>query len=205
MLYVYDGTKLLYESRGNNTFKVPKTGTYTLFVEWYYRNPGITIYWDELSCITKTLTTVTLEEGVLLKGPVEYSKTDAFYGDTITATLPNVTDLNGVVYQWKYNDPETGVGKDIKGENGPSIKLNKTEYVNKYVASFVGMAPAGQPRIIVAVMIDEPTKGSHYGGTVAGPVFNEVAAGALRLIGVHPDDPHAVSGTGIFVKGIRND
>lgn len=79
------------------------------------------------------LTAVVPEEGVLLKGPVEYSKTDAFYGGTITATLPNVTDLNGVVYQWKYNDPKTGVGKDIEGENGPSIKLNKPEYVNKYV------------------------------------------------------------------------
>lgn len=96
-------------------------------------------------------------------------------------------------------------GYTVAGKTGTANKIENGEYVNKYVASFVGMAPAGQPRIIVAVMIDEPTKGSHYGGTVAGPVFNEVAAGALRLIGVHPDDPHAVSGTGIFVKGIRND
>ena len=96
-------------------------------------------------------------------------------------------------------------GYTVAGKTGTANKIENGEYVNKYVASFVGMAPAGQPRIIVAVMIDEPTRGSHYGGTVAGPVFNEVAAGALRLIGVHPDDPHDVSGTGIFVKGIRND
>lgn len=96
-------------------------------------------------------------------------------------------------------------GYTVAGKTGTANKIENGEYVNKYVASFVGMAPAGQPRIIVAVMIDEPTRGSHYGGTVAGPVFNEVAAGALCLIGVHPDDPHAVSGTGIFVKGIRND
>lgn len=96
-------------------------------------------------------------------------------------------------------------GYTVAGKTGTANKIENGEYVNKYVASFVGMAPAGQPRIIVAVMIDEPTRRSHYGGTVAGPVFNEVAAGALRLIGVHPDDPHAVSGTGIFVKGIRND
>ena len=96
-------------------------------------------------------------------------------------------------------------GYTVAGKTGTANKIENGEYVNKYVASFVGMAPAGQPRIIVAVMIDEPTRGSHYGGTVAGPVFNEVAAGALRLIGVHPDDSHAVSGTGIFVKGIRND
>ncbi len=96
-------------------------------------------------------------------------------------------------------------GYTVAGKTGTANKIENGEYVNKYVASFVGMAPAGQPRIIVAVMIDEPVKGSHFGGTVAGPVFNEVAAGALRLIGVHPDDPHAVSGMGVFVKGVRND
>ena len=96
-------------------------------------------------------------------------------------------------------------GYTVAGKTGTANKIENGEYVNKYVASFVGMAPASQPRIIVAVMIDEPTQGSHYGGTVAGPVFNEVAAGALRLIGVHPDDPNVVSGSGIFVKGMRND
>ena len=96
-------------------------------------------------------------------------------------------------------------GYTVAGKTGTANKIENGEYVSKYVASFVGMAPAGQPRIIVAVMIDEPTKGSYFGGTVAGPVFNDVAAGALRLIGVHPDDPTAVSGSGIFVKGLRND
>ena len=77
--------------------------------------------------------------------------------------------------------------------------------LNLVILMSAGLKSLEAAVIIVAVMIDEPTRGSHYGGTVAGPVFNEVAAGALRLIGVHPDDPHAVSGTGIFVKGIRND
>ena len=56
-------------------------------------------------------------------------------------------------------------GYTVAGKTGTANKIENGEYVNKYVASFVGMAPAGQPRIIVAVMIDEPTRGSHYGGT----------------------------------------
>ena len=54
---------------------------------------------------------------------------------------------------------------------------------NKYVSSFIGFAPASAPRLIVAVMIDEPGAGQYYGGTVAAPVFSNVMAGALRLLG----------------------
>ena len=96
-------------------------------------------------------------------------------------------------------------GYTVAGKTGTANKIQNGEYVNKYVASFVGMTPASQPRVIVAVMVDEPTKGSHFGGTVAAPVFNEVTASALRLIGVHPDDPGAAAGAGVFVKGLRND
>ena len=54
-------------------------------------------------------------------------------------------------------------------------------------------------------MIDEPTRGSYFGGTVAAPVFNEVMAGALRLIGVNPDAPDYVAGPGISIRGIRHE
>ena len=96
-------------------------------------------------------------------------------------------------------------GYTIAGKTGTANKIENGEYVDKYVASFVGMAPAGQPRIIVAVMVDEPTAGSHYGGTVAAPVFNEVTASALQLIGVHPDALNFGAAPGILVKGLRND
>ena len=59
--------------------------------------------------------------------------------------------------------------------------------MNKYVASFVGLAPASNPRIIIAVMIDEPTGGKHFGGQVAAPVFANVASGTLRSLNVAPD------------------
>ena len=54
---------------------------------------------------------------------------------------------------------------------------------------FIGLAPASAPRLIVAVMIDEPGDGDYYGGTVAAPVFSSVMGGSLRLLGVKPDAP----------------
>jgi len=49
------------------------------------------------------------------------------------------------------------------------------------------MAPIDNPRIIVAVMVDEPSAGVYYGGSVSGPVFSEVVQQTLRLMGVAPD------------------
>lgn len=81
-------------------------------------------------------------------------------------------------------------GYTVAGKTGTARKLEGKGYAtNRYVASFVGMAPAGQPRIIVAVMIDEPSAGQHYGGAVAAPVFSHVTAGTLRLLSVPPDAP----------------
>jgi cell division protein FtsI (penicillin-binding protein 3) len=57
------------------------------------------------------------------------------------------------------------------------------------VSSFVGFAPVSAPRLIVAVMIDEPSAGQHYGGAVAAPVFAQLMAGALRAQGIAPDAP----------------
>jgi cell division protein FtsI (penicillin-binding protein 3) len=81
-------------------------------------------------------------------------------------------------------------GYRVGGKTGTAHKLDGASYAaNKYVSSFVGLAPASAPRLIVAVMIDEPTAGGYYGGTVAAPVFSSVMAGALRLLDVKPDAP----------------
>lgn len=82
------------------------------------------------------------------------------------------------------------VGYRVGGKTGTAHKLVGASYApDKYVSSFVGLAPASAPRLIVAVMIDEPGAGQYYGGTVAAPVFSSVMAGALRLLGVKPDAP----------------
>ncbi len=80
-------------------------------------------------------------------------------------------------------------GYRVAGKTGTAHKLEGGTYANKYVASFVGFAPASEPRLIVAVMIDEPSNGKHFGGDVAAPVFAQVMAGSLRTLGVAPDAP----------------
>ncbi|QBR00140.1 peptidoglycan D,D-transpeptidase FtsI family protein [Paraburkholderia pallida] len=79
-------------------------------------------------------------------------------------------------------------GYRIGGKTGTARKQIGSGYAkNRYRALFVGMAPMSAPRVIVAVMIDDPTGGSYYGGTVAGPVFSGVMQGSLKLLGVPPD------------------
>ena len=63
-------------------------------------------------------------------------------------------------------------GYRVAGKTGTAHKLEGRGYGNKYVSSFVGFAPASAPRLIVAVMIDEPSAGAYYGGDVAAPVFS---------------------------------
>ncbi len=78
-------------------------------------------------------------------------------------------------------------GYRVAGKTGTTHKIVGGHYVNKYVSSFVGFAPASDPRIIIAVMVDEPSNGKHYGGDVAAPVFSAVAANTLRAMNVAPD------------------
>ncbi|HTH44118.1 MAG TPA: penicillin-binding protein 2, partial [Oxalicibacterium sp.] len=78
-------------------------------------------------------------------------------------------------------------GYRVGGKTGTAYKIVGGKYVKKYVASFIGIAPMSDPRLIVAVMLDEPNAGQHYGGVVAGPVFANVVASALRSMDVAPD------------------
>jgi cell division protein FtsI (penicillin-binding protein 3) len=83
------------------------------------------------------------------------------------------------------------IGYRVAGKTGTAHKLENGSYVNRYVASFVGFAPASNPRLLVAVMIDEPSGGQYYGGSVAAPCFANVMGSSLRLLGVPPDAPNA--------------
>jgi cell division protein FtsI (penicillin-binding protein 3) len=82
------------------------------------------------------------------------------------------------------------VGYRVAGKTGTAHKLEGGAYAaDRYVSSFVGFAPVSSPRLIVAVMIDEPGAGQYYGGAVAAPVFSEVMGGALRSLNVPADAP----------------
>jgi cell division protein FtsI (penicillin-binding protein 3) len=78
-------------------------------------------------------------------------------------------------------------GFRVGGKTGTAHKLVGKGYGNKYRAYFVGLAPISAPRIVVAVMIDEPTGGSHYGGDVAAPVFSTIVSETLHTLNVLPD------------------
>lgn len=78
----------------------------------------------------------------------------------------------------------------IAGKTGTVHKLTPSGYASDaYVAWFAGFAPAEHPRLVMAVMIDNPGHGRYYGGEVAAPVFSHVMSGALRLLDIPPDAP----------------
>jgi cell division protein FtsI (penicillin-binding protein 3) len=82
------------------------------------------------------------------------------------------------------------MGWRVGGKTGTAHKQENGGYApDKYLASFVGLAPVSAPRLVVAVMIDEPAGAEHYGGSVAAPAFAQIMQGALRLLGVPHDAP----------------
>jgi len=81
-------------------------------------------------------------------------------------------------------------GYRVAGKTGTAHKLDGRGYAeDRYVSSFVGLAPASAPRLLIAVMLDEPGGDQYYGGVVAAPVFSAVMSEALRMLSVPPDAP----------------
>lgn len=102
---------------------------------------------------------------------------------TMREMLETVTGPGGTALRARVT------GYRVAGKTGTAHKVEGGRYTDKYVSSFVGFAPVSDPRIVVAVMIDEPSAGQHFGGAVAAPVFARVAEASLRAMGVAPDAP----------------
>jgi cell division protein FtsI/penicillin-binding protein 2 len=80
-------------------------------------------------------------------------------------------------------------GYALAGKTGTASKVDPAtgEYSKTaYVASFIGMAPASDPKLLTAVVVDEPQSGSIYGGTVAAPAFGQIMSFALPYLGIPP-------------------
>ncbi len=102
----------------------------------------------------------------------------------VRAMMETVTAPGGTAPQAQV------MGYRVGGKTGTAYKhVGRSYDRSKYRASFIGLAPMSNPRIIVAVSVDEPTAGSHYGGAVAGPVFANIVGGTLRALNVQPDSP----------------
>jgi cell division protein FtsI (penicillin-binding protein 3) len=80
------------------------------------------------------------------------------------------------------------MGYSVGGKTGTAHKVEGKGYAgHKYRGFFVGIAPIENPRVVVAVMVDEPTAGLYFGGDVAAPVFSQTVQQTLRFLGVQPD------------------
>jgi cell division protein FtsI (penicillin-binding protein 3) len=118
---------------------------------------------------------------------------------TVQGMLQQVVEAPGGVYRAQVP------GYHVAGKSGTARKAtvgSKGYTDNAYRSLFTGFGPANNPRIALAVVIDEPSKGGYYGGLVSAPVFGKVMAGALRLLNVAPDNlpapvaaPKAVAST----------
>ncbi len=136
--------------------------------------------------------TIFADDGELM--PLSLLRVDApLVGRPIisAATAHKMRDMLELAVQPGGTAPQARVvGYRVAGKTGTAHKEENGGYAkDKYVASFVGLAPASNPRLVIAVMIDEPSAGQYYGGTVAAPVFSAVMGGALRMLGVPPDAP----------------
>lgn len=107
--------------------------------------------------------------------------------DDITAMLKRVASSEGTARRAR------AISYSVAGKTGTSRKVGPNGYdENRYMASFVGIAPAENPRIVAVVVIDEPKREKYSGGLSAAPVFSKVAEGALRMLHVPPQKDDAV-------------
>nr|HPM57683.1 penicillin-binding transpeptidase domain-containing protein [Thermomonas sp.] len=80
------------------------------------------------------------------------------------------------------------LGYHVAGKTGTSRKASAGGYSRRYIGYFAGLVPVEKPRFAMVVAVNDPTKGSYYGGIVSGPVFRNVMEGALRMMDVSPDN-----------------
>jgi cell division protein FtsI (penicillin-binding protein 3) len=133
--------------------------------------------------------TVFAHDGILL--PLSMHKLDAAPAGTPVLQPQTARTVRGML-QLAAGPEGTApkaqaLGYSVGGKTGTARKIEGRGYsATKYRAWFVGLSPVSDPRIIVAVMIDEP-KGVYYGGEVAAPVFSQIVQETLRAMAVPPD------------------
>ncbi len=106
---------------------------------------------------------------------------------------PQTAEQMNIMLQKVVSDDGTGRearidGYSVGGKTGTANKIDPRTglYTEKYIASFVGYAPATRPGVVVAVMVDEPSAGGYYGGEVAAPAFEAITEFALRQLHIAP-------------------
>jgi len=97
--------------------------------------------------------------------------------------------LQSVLAKGGTGEPARVPGYSVAGKTGTAwIAENKSYQKHRYISSFVGIAPASHPRLVVAVVIHDPQGKQYYGGYVSGPVFEKIMEGSLRILNIPPDE-----------------
>ena len=126
--------------------------------------------------------------------PVSILRVDSPPPDERVLDAHVARELLGLLQAVTTQEGATGVkasipGYRVAGKTGTAYKyINGAYSTDHYTSVFAGVAPASAPRLAAVVVIDDPTAGRHMGGDVSAPVFSAVVGGALRLLGVAPDD-----------------
>ena len=102
--------------------------------------------------------------------------------DQVLRMMQTVTEPGGTATQAAI------LGYHVAGKTGTSRKASAGGYSRRYIGYFAGLVPVDKPRFAMVVAVNDPTRGSYYGGIVAGPVFRNTMEGALRMMDVSPDN-----------------
>jgi len=139
--------------------------------------------------------TVLADDGLLhsvslLKRDKDEYETRVLSAETaikVRTMIEQVVEKDGTAYKARVS------GYRVAGKTGTVKKAGVGGYGDDYLSVFVGMAPASDPKLIIAVMVDSPQAGDYYGGVVAGPIFSKVMGGALSVLKVAPDQEQSMT------------
>ncbi len=185
--------QLGFGSSANAGFPGESSGELLDFQRWHDFEKATLSYGYGVSTSTLQLArayTALADNGILhsvslLKREIDHDAKRVFTKKTanqVREMLEHVLKKDGTAYQARVD------GYRVAGKTGTVKKAMAGGYTeDRYLAVFVGLAPASDPRFVIAVMVDEPSAGKYYGGLVAGPIFAKAMAGALRAYGVEPD------------------
>lgn len=182
------------------------SGVLRHYRDWYEMDATTIAFGQGMSTTTVQLATAmsAVANGGKLMRPILVKRVTDSRGRAVERHVPRVR--RRAVPQWSarlVGDMLTGVtgpegtgseaaidGYLVAGKTGTAQKADPRHggyFEDKWLASFVGFVPADDPRLSIAVVIDEPVI-AHYGGAVAGPVFRRIGKAALRHLGIPGDE-----------------
>ena len=185
--------RLGFGTSAGSGFPGEASGTLLDYKKWHDFDRAILSFGYGLSSSALQLArayTALADDGILhsvslLKREEDDDEVRVFSAKTaksVRKMMETVLMKDGTAYEARVD------GYTAAGKTGTVKKAGSHGYTEKnYFAVFAGMAPATDPRLIIVVMIDEPSAGQYYGGLVSAPVFSKVMAGALRILEVAPD------------------